>query len=73
MIAYAPVEAPTVALAVVVEDAADTGGLAAAPLVRRVLTAIFGAAPDLPPEDEDEPPHPPEAPEAGPPAAEEAA
>ena len=41
MIAYAPVEAPRVAIAMVVEDAA-TGGKTVGPLLQRVLIAIFG-------------------------------
>lgn len=44
MIAYAPVTEPTVAMAVVIEDADDTGGAAAAPIVRQLLMAIFGPA-----------------------------
>jgi hypothetical protein len=44
MIAYAPAENPAVAMAIVIEDAADTGGTAAGPIVRRVLSTIFGAA-----------------------------
>ncbi|NLL84755.1 MAG: penicillin-binding protein 2 [Lentisphaerae bacterium] len=45
MIAYAPAEAPSVAISIVIEDADDTAGIAAAPMVRRILTTIFGAAP----------------------------
>lgn len=51
MIAYAPVADPTVAIAVVIEDAADAGGTTAGPIVRRVLTTIFGAAADAVPEE----------------------
>jgi len=50
MIAYAPTENPMVALAVVIEDAADAGGTAAGPVVRRVLSAIFGEAEEKLPE-----------------------
>jgi penicillin-binding protein 2 len=49
MIAYAPADNPAVAMAIVIEDAADTGGSAAGPIVRRVLSAIFGAAEEHPP------------------------
>lgn len=55
LIAYAPVEAPTVAVAVVIEDATGTAGVVAAPIVRQILTAIFGAAPDAPSDTETEP------------------
>ena len=41
-IAYAPVDAPTLALAIVVENG-DTGGLTAAPRAREILKARFGA------------------------------
>jgi peptidoglycan glycosyltransferase len=49
MIAYAPADNPAVAMAIVIEDAADTGGTAAGPIVRRVLSALFGAAETPPP------------------------
>jgi penicillin-binding protein 2 len=49
MIAYAPAENPAVAMAIVIEDAADTGGTAAGPIVRRVLCTFFGAAEEHPP------------------------
>lgn len=49
MIAYAPAENPAVAMAIVIEDAADTGGTAAGPIVRRLLSVLFGAAETPPP------------------------
>jgi penicillin-binding protein 2 len=51
MIAYAPAENPAVAMAIVIEDAADSGGIAAGPIVRRVLSVIFGAAEETPTEE----------------------
>jgi penicillin-binding protein 2 len=42
MIAYAPVEAPTVVMAIMVEDA-ESGGVTVAPLVKAVLVAMFGS------------------------------
>jgi peptidoglycan glycosyltransferase len=41
-IAFAPVERPSVAIAVVVEDTNETGGTAAAPIARQVLEALQG-------------------------------
>ncbi len=55
MIAYAPFEAPRYAIAVVVENS-DSGGRAAAPIVHRVFSALFGRTPDtrIQPESMDE-------------------
>jgi hypothetical protein len=38
-------------MAIVIEDAADSGGIAAGPIVRRVLSVIFGAAEETPTEE----------------------
>ena len=51
MIAYAPFEAPEIALAVLVEDG-ESGGLTAAPVVAALLRTYFGL-PDVPVEDDD--------------------
>ncbi len=45
MVAYAPFESPRYAIAVVVENS-DSGGRAAAPIVHRVFSALFGQTPD---------------------------
>jgi peptidoglycan glycosyltransferase len=42
-IAFAPVRAPKVAIAVVIEDTPDYGGVAAAPIARDVLQSLLGA------------------------------
>jgi penicillin-binding protein 2 len=42
MIAYAPIDAPTLVMAIVIEDA-ESGGITAAPIVKTVLTTVFGA------------------------------
>lgn len=42
MIAYAPIEAPTVVMAIVVEDA-ESGGVTVAPIIKAVLVAMFGS------------------------------
>ncbi len=57
MIAFAPFDAPRVAMAILVEDG-DSGGLTAAPIVRQLMQFIFhlapeGAAPELPASAED--------------------
>lgn len=43
MIAYAPLEDPSLAIAVIIEDA-ESGGLTVAPVIRDLLTAHFGVA-----------------------------
>ena len=41
LMAYAPTEAPQVAIAMVIEDG-ESGGKTVAPLVKEVLVSIFG-------------------------------
>lgn len=45
MIAFGPYELPRYAVAVIVENS-DSGGRAAAPIVHRVFSEVFGSAPD---------------------------
>ena len=44
MIAFAPFDAPTVAMVILVEDG-ESGGLTAAPIVRQLMQYIFKIAP----------------------------
>ena len=45
MIAFAPFDAPRVALAILVEDG-ESGGLTVAPIVRQLMQFIFHLAPE---------------------------
>jgi cell division protein FtsI/penicillin-binding protein 2 len=47
-LAYAPSDAPTVALVILVEDG-ESGGKTVAPLAREVLVSIFGESTNEPP------------------------
>ncbi len=51
MVAYAPYEAPTIAMAVLVEDG-ESGGLTAAPIVSELMSCHFGITEDAYIEDE---------------------
>ena len=59
MIAFAPFENPTIALAILVEDG-DTGGRTVAPLIRAALAHYFG----LPDPGDEPPPELPDSPES---------
>ena len=58
MIAFAPFDKPTIALAIVIEDG-DSGGRTVAPLIRAALAYWFHL-PDEPPPEEPETPEEPE-------------
>ncbi|MER3409832.1 MAG: hypothetical protein C4306_06980 [Thermoleophilia bacterium] len=44
-LAFAPADRPKVAVAVVLENQAGTGGATAAPIARRILETLLGAGP----------------------------